>query len=442
MPPLLRKCLLVLAAGAAALLSGEAGHRLWRFAAGRPYDAEQVAAEIRRLADPLGAFVPTAAPAPGNAALAPGAAAQAGDARRAALAELRRPILHPYCGSEGAHDTGGVLAAFRAGIGADEFVLLVMGGSVASAFAEANRGRLEAALAGHPRLAGRKPRVLNYAHPSYKQPQQLMRLGYLFSLGYRPHAVLELDGFNEVALSLQNLAAGIHPVYPPPPVWSELVRGSSNLGGGEFERLGRLYALSTEARQLAERALGSGLLRSSVLGSAALERLRDLDRERTQWTKQSAGVGADDPLTHPERARLRRQMGGPDFDREQQAVLEAGARNWLESSCSMEALCRVRDVRYLHVLQPTLHDSGAKPLAPEERALGAIPLGWEPGARLGYPLLRALAPELEARGVRFYDASRLFEEVSEALYVDHCHLGDRGNQLLGDAVAAALLAAL
>src|SRR5690606_30828242 len=105
---------------------------------------------------------------------------------------------------------------------------------------------------------------------------------------------------------------------------------------------------------------------------------------------------------------------------------------------SLAAICADRDIPYIHVLQPTLHDAGSKPLTAGEVATGAAVRHWREGTRAGYPLLRAAGEELAARGVHFYDASRIFADVEETLYYDACHFNERGSSLLVDALTADL----
>jgi hypothetical protein len=64
------------------------------------------------------------------------------------------------------------------------------------------------------------------------------------------------------------------------------------------------------------------------------------------------------------------------------------------------------------------------------------------GVRLGYPKLRAAGAELAAQGVPFLDASHVFADVQDTLYYDACHFDKRGNGLLAELLAPALLAAL
>ena len=60
-------------------------------------------------------------------------------------------------------------------------------------------GVSEAELAKDSRFAGKELVFVNLALGGYKQPQQLMTLAYLLSLGAEFDVILNIDGFNEVA---------------------------------------------------------------------------------------------------------------------------------------------------------------------------------------------------------------------------------------------------
>ncbi|MGV2341075.1 MAG UNVERIFIED_CONTAM: hypothetical protein LVR18_46165 [Planctomycetaceae bacterium] len=56
---------------------------------------------------------------------------------------------------------------------------------------------------------------MRLALPGYKQPQQLMALNYVLSLGGEFDAVLNIDGFNDGALSiLENAQPKASIAYP------------------------------------------------------------------------------------------------------------------------------------------------------------------------------------------------------------------------------------
>ena len=62
-----------------------------------------------------------------------------------------------------------------------------------------------------------------------------------------------------------------------------------------------------------------------------------------------------------------------------------------------------------------------------------------PHVAIGYPRLRERGVELVARGVRFHDLTQIFADTHEPIYADNIgHVGARGNQMIADAIAAAL----
>ena len=81
-------------------------------------------------------------------------------------------------------------------------------------------------------------------------------------------------------------------------------------------------------------------------------------------------------------------------------------------------------------------------LTEAEKQNGTATDSWRKGVRLGYPKLRVAGQRLVELGVRFHDATRLFENASEELYVDSCHFNDRGLSILGEAIARELLRAM
>jgi hypothetical protein len=105
-------------------------------------------------------------------------------------------------------------------------------------------------------------------------------------------------------------------------------------------------------------------------------------------------------------------------------------------------MCDSRDIHYLHVLQPTLHYEGSKPVTDEERRTGDMDVFWKHGVRLGYPLLRKTGSKLADEGIHFYDGTMLFKDVHETIYFDNCHFKGVGLEIFGKAVGEAFLKSL
>jgi len=130
---------------------------------------------------------------------------------------------------------------------------------------------------------------------------------------------------------------------------------------------------------------------------------------------------------------------GPPYDHEFKAVMETAMDAWELSSISIQGICDAHGIPYLHVLQPTLHDVGSKPLTPQEVETGGAHPEWIDAAAWCYPKLRERGRQLAERGIAFSDCSMLFEHVTQTLYYDACHFSVAGQEMFADRIAHDLL---
>lgn len=321
----------------------------------------------------------------------------------------------------------------------DRFRVGVFGGSVAFVFSFAGADALarELAAAGVVEDAERVE-VVSYALGGYKQPQQLLTLVWVLSLGERLDAVVNLDGFNEVSLSLlENAHRGVYPHYPR--AWRERVVGVPDL---RYRGMQGEVVFLRDLRAGVARWFGEGgspvgrLLAATVIGNLAW---RSLDRRTaTAVAKAEADLGRyKTPRRRPAVAR------GPDFDRDDDGkVVESSVLLWTRASRQMRDLCAARGISYHHFLQPNQYVPGSKPLSAEELRSGYSEGSvFRPVVETAYPRLSAAGEALAAEGVPFHDLTGVFRQVEETVYVDDCcHLNPRGNDILAGAVARAMAA--
>jgi len=405
-------------------VGAELAHRGWLAVSGEAYDAEATAEELRRVA---GAMTSDLQDPGGQGA----AAADAGESTN----------QHPYTGFGPSYlfeEHAREMRRAREGLGEEnEYRILLLGGSVAAGFGDpksAGAREFERVLKTHPAFADRPIYFLRQGIASYKQPQQLLLTAYLLASGIEPHAVVNLDGFNEVALALGNAEADVHPGFPAHSKWTHLAGASGLEVGALAEHVGRIQNVRAEARRLVGRVLDNGLERSSLLGRFALARLRRHQREYQSASEAYvSAVAAQAPSAALHGPRISAELA--------EHLLPAAVSIWEESSRSLDALCRGRGIAYFHALQPTLHDAGSKTPTPDEVRTGRAKRTWLEGAGEGYPLLREAGGRLAADGIAFCDASGVFRDVEETLYYDACHFNQRGNAILGQALGAAFLEA-
>ena len=230
-----------------------------------------------------------------------------------------------------------------------------------------------------------------------------MRIADLFSLGYVPDAVINLDGFNEVTVPCRT-----EPQDPsPPPPRAAQVKAWPRGPTADLDILAGCAPFASVHAEV-ERALQSGSDRSSILGSLSLRRVRPLERA----VRAAPGGARRDERQFRGRptARWRRFRPG-SRGRDQRR-----SDHLVRSSLSIDASCRARGVEYLHVLQSTINDEGSKPLSQEELALDRGPDAWRAGPRMA---TRACASS--ARSSR--------SAVSDFLDAERCLPGDGGHDL-------------
>ncbi len=317
----------------------------------------------------------------------------------------------------------------------DEFVVLVLGGSVAGGFSYYGGGAFRRRLASDRRLANRPIRLLGYARGGHRQPQQVAMLAYLTSLGIEPGAVIDIDGFNEVAGSTNNFRLAAHPLHPSTAHWIRVTREASP---ESMESLADMRLFRVSALRWADAAGRFRLTWSAIAGRLAIDRVERL--RHGHWAAYQRFLDVMNPRQVNEREDpLSVALRGPAPPSSIEECIEEIVTGWVQGSISLDAICRERSIPFLHVLQPTLHDEGSKPLTDQERRTGAALESWVEGVRLGYPRLRAAGAEISARGIAFLDASLIFESYTESAYFDACHFRGPSMDRFAERVADALL---
>ncbi|MFQ5853976.1 MAG: hypothetical protein ACE5JU_25735, partial [Candidatus Binatia bacterium] len=98
---------------------------------------------------------------------------------------------------------------------AGKILLGITGGSFAADFSFDGVDSLIAELRKDPLFSGKEFSIIRFSIGGYKQPQQLMALNYLLSLGAQFDILINIDGFNEVALPpVENMPKNVFPFFP------------------------------------------------------------------------------------------------------------------------------------------------------------------------------------------------------------------------------------
>jgi len=272
---------------------------------------------------------------------------------------------------------------------------------------------------------GKEIFVVNLANGGYKQPQQLMILAYLLSLGAEFDIVINIDGFNEVALPpSENIPKNVFPIYPR--AWYFRVAAASDRQ--TLMQMGQLVTLGQKRKNWAGVFTGTKLYRSvaACLIWKAVDRLLAL-KEHNIILDLSKDIKEANSyvVTGP-------QVSFPNDD----ALYEYLGAVWKRCSLQMQAICKGNNIIYYHFLQPNQYVEGSKPMKKEEREI-AINKNhpYRRGIDKGYSILRRHGEDLIRLEVKYHDLTMTFAGIEEVLYGDDCcHLNTEGYRLISTTI--------
>ena len=315
----------------------------------------------------------------------------------------------------------------------DTFHVALAGGSVALELYLYSRDALIAELARLPGAAGKRIEVVCLALGGVKQPQQLLQLNYFLALGAQYDLVINLDGFNEVALPMaENRPRGVNPFYPRN--WIVYSDAAVDLGAAIV--VGRLADLRAE-RQSSTGRLAANPLRRSYTGLVVHElRRRRLNGRIYRLEQELRALMSADTLGPQQR--------GPAYPvKNRNRALADLVDLWQRASLQMWALSQGSDIPYYHFLQPNQYVRDSKPFSPWElqHAIN-IHADYARAAIPGYPLLIAAGRELADRGAPFVDLTELYADEPRTVYKDHCcHFNEAGGEILAREIGRRIVSA-
>lgn len=307
----------------------------------------------------------------------------------------------------------------------DRLIVGITGGSVAAGF---SAGLIFNPIEEMPEFAipGKKIEVVSLAVPGHKQPQQLMMLNYILSLGGEFDIIINLDGFNEIALPYaNNVPSKVFPGYPRR--WKIQVQETSNLNRALL--IVEMDALQTHQRKLRS-FIRNSFIRNSVFALTAWElydrRLQnDIYSVNKKLTRLSEVVVPEKEATTA--------LGPFEPFQSDSELWDFAAEIWFNSSLQMERLCKANKIAYFHFLQPNQYVKDSKRFTAEEKstAYSEEETPYKKSVIHGYPILLDYGKKLVAEGVKFKDLTNIYKNESVSIYLDKCcHVNAVGNNIL------------
>jgi hypothetical protein len=321
----------------------------------------------------------------------------------------------------------------------DQFIIGIFGGSVAALFSfyELENHVLVNALRRSPHFENKEIVILNFAAGGYKQPQQLLVLSYFLSIGQQLDMVINIDGFNETALSYWNNRFGVDISMAPVHVVLPLIDlANKDLAPEELtlslEILQTKNQLKDTLTQLDDARLATYYtlrwLKAKYLSSQYQKKLETFN------ALKRTGQGKDS-LVHVN--RIEKPLDDPE-------AYEQMANLWANSSLTMKGLLSEKRIQYFQFIQPNQYyatnrqfSEGEKRIAINDRSPN------REGVIKGYPKVLSKVGSLKESGVNIFNAVNLFDEVKEIVYVDDCcHYNNVGNEVFANYIARSIIDAL
>jgi hypothetical protein len=315
---------------------------------------------------------------------------------------------------------------------ADRLIVGVLGGSVAWQMTVLGESAFRDALRHNPAWRDKDIRIVRLAMSGYKQPQQLMTLNFLLTLGAEFDVVVNIDGYNEIALPVCENDGRVFAAYPR--MWHartiEVVDPRFNAESY------RLLQIRGTRQELAQNICQSWFRWSPTFNLIWV--LRDM-----YWQNELVELGT---------VMLQQKLGqSPRFSGSGPRQLYGNETEmydhlcdiWKSASLQLNHLCRGNGTLYLHFLQPNQYLPGSKPMGAKERKERVVESqGYGQSIARGYPLLIRTGEQLRERGIHFWDLTMLFANVEEPIYIDEfCHYNEQGNEMLARAVAGKIIEA-
>lgn len=312
------------------------------------------------------------------------------------------------------------------------YVIGIFGGSVAQWFALQGAERLERELGNHPALRDRDIVILNFSQGGFKQPQQVQALSYFLAIGQEFDLVVNIDGFNELALSHVNHKRNIGTSMPSAQHVLPILMLMGSIDRRQ-EMLDRVHSLGEFKRKLGRIEGWKSSTKSAglfMILSVIQDRYRS-DYAAGQLAIDSLGV----PMDKTELVHLTTLPG----DYAMATSIEDAMEVWLAAATTMQAISNARGIEYLEVIQPNQYYSNREFARREQGIAINKDSPYSEAIKLGYPQLASHIQCMRQRGINIVSAVSIFDKVKKPVYADSCcHYNQTGNDILASEVAKSI----
>lgn len=320
----------------------------------------------------------------------------------------------------------------------DQFIIGIFGGSVAQEFCdyEFKHRVLTKMLQSLPEFQNKEIVLLKFANQAHKQPQQLLMINYFLSVGQELDMVINIDGFNEVALSYLNNRAGTDVSMPNDYIYSPLIAlANKDFSTEQLELALEVLQQKDRLQNTLNRLSECRLATCYMLRWGQAKYLLNQYREKQQTLSQLKTEERKGSLIYLK--KIEKPLEDPE-------AVERIVDLWFNSSLGMNDLLAARKIPYFEFIQPNQYYSTNRQFSADETKIAFDEKSqYKEGTIKGYPKLLAKVSSLQAAGVKVFNGANVFDETRDTVYRDNCcHYNDAGNDILSRYIGQSIVTAL
>lgn len=317
----------------------------------------------------------------------------------------------------------------------DNIIVALTGGSFAYGVGNTSSPRKwETALSSIPAFKGKDIYLYTFALGGFKQPQQLNTLSYFLGMGAEFDLIINIDGFNEIALPVaENVGRKLNPYFPR--IWHRRV-GRSKVDT-KLSRLQGEHSFYQGIQAELAKSFQAGWYRNSALANLIwMAKNNNLMDKISAVELETLNYGKEDKVLV---STL--EASGPRFKfTDYEDILDQSVTFWSRSSRSLHGVANAHGIPYFHFLQPNQYLKDSKKMTEREKDIAFNDHHpYSRSATTGYPMLVSEGKQLIEDEVNFTDLTQIFANNLEVLYVDACcHLNQAGYDYIVDRIASVI----
>ena len=324
----------------------------------------------------------------------------------------------------------------------NQFIIGIFGGSVASGvyLHELKTQSLATALKKLPEYSNKEIIVLSFAIQGTKQPQQLLSLNYFLSIGQKFDMVINIDGFNEVALTFMNNREKVELSMPLADLTLPLINMANHtLSTEEMKAMIQINQIKNDLKASIARSSNCWFSLCYLVTSTQTKFLINSYQKQAlgfisaRAISSSKSENTDQPsLIYYN--RLKEKL--PDF-----LVIEKSVAFWKDSSLFMHQITTNNGIKYFHFLQPNQYYPTNHVFSENEKKIAFYADSpYTEGVIKGYPVLISKISDLRSLHINAFNMVNIFDTVKDDVYMDSCcHYNEQGQQIVIDFIANSIL---